>query len=135
MRKPWATFSLIVFFVAVTVLLLGYSRNEVQRVSDIEAAIRATGGSPDRGKNMIRYYGCGSCHSIPGIAEADGKVGPPLNDFALRIYIAGELPNTPLNLLTWIRHPHSVRQNTAMPEMNVSDQDSSDIAAYLYTLH
>jgi mono/diheme cytochrome c family protein len=30
---------------------------------------------------------------------------------------------------------HQIEQHTAMPEMGVSDEDSKDIAAYLYTLH
>lgn len=135
MRKPWATISLISFLVIATILLLGYSRTEVQRANDIKAAVRATGGDPHRGRDKIRYYGCSSCHTIPGIEEANGKVGPPLTAFALRVYIAGELPNTPGNLLHWIRNPHAIEQHTAMPEMGVSDQDSKDIAAYLYTLH
>ena len=135
MRKPWATLSLIIFIVIAAVLLVGYSRNEVQRAYDLKAAIRATGGNPHRGKDKIRYYGCSSCHTIPGIQEANGKVGPPLTAFALRIYIAGEVPNTPDNLQHWIMNPHSIEQHTAMPEMSVSDADSKDIAAYLYTLH
>jgi cytochrome c1 len=116
------------------VLLVGYSRNEVQRANDERAAIRATGGNPRLGKDKIRYYGCSGCHTIPGIEEADGKVGPPLSNFALRIYIAGEVPNTPDNLRQWIRNPHAIEQHTAMPEMDVTDSDSKDIAAYLYTL-
>ena len=135
MRKPWATLSLIIFIVIAAVLLVGYSRNEVQRAYDLKAAIRATGGNPHRGKDKIRYHGCSSCHTIPGIQEANGKVGPPLTAFALRIYIAGEVPNTPDNLQHWIMNPHSIEQHTAMPEMSVSDADSKDIAAYLYTLH
>jgi cytochrome c len=135
MRKPWATLALIVFLAIVVVLLVGYSRNEVQRAYDIKAAVRATGGDPNRGKDMIRYYGCSTCHTIPGIQEANGKVGPPLNAFALRIYIAGEVPNTPENLSHWIKNPHAIEQHTAMPDMGVSDHDSRDIAAYLYTLH
>ena len=134
MHKPWATLSLVVFLVIVVILLAGYSRNEVQRRYDIKAAVRATGGDPHRGKNTIRYYGCSSCHTIPGIQEANGKVGPPLTEFALRVYIAGLVPNTPENLRRWIMHPHSIEQHTAMPEMAVSDSDSRDIAAYLYTL-
>jgi cytochrome c len=110
-------------------------RNEVQRANDIRAAVRATGGNPDAGKDKIRYCGCSSCHTIPGIEEANGKVGPPLSAFALRVYIAGEVPNTPDNLRHWIRNPHAIEQHTAMPEMGVSDGDSRDIAAYLYTLH
>jgi cytochrome c len=134
MRKPWATLSLIVFIVICTVLLIGYSRNEVQRDNDLKAAIRATGGNPHRGKDKIRYYGCSACHTIPGIQEANGKVGPPLTAFALRIYIAGEVPNTPDNLRRWITNPHGIELHTAMPEMGVSDEDSKDIAAYLYML-
>ena len=135
MHKSWATLSLIIFVVIVVVLLIGYSRNEVQRASDIKAAIRATGGNPHRGKDKIRFYGCSTCHTIPGIQEANGKVGPPLNAFALRIYIAGEAPNTPDNLRHWIRQPHEIEPHTAMPEMGVTDEDSKDVAAYLYTLH
>jgi cytochrome c2 len=134
MRRPWATLALIVVLVVAVILLIGYSRNEVQRANDIRAAIHATGGNPHRGKEKIRYYGCSSCHTIPGIEEATGKVGPPLEAFAFRIYIAGEVPNTPDNLQHWIRNPHSIEQHTAMPEMGVSDADSKDIAAYLYTL-
>jgi cytochrome c len=135
MRSPWATFGLIVFLVIVSVLLAGYSRNEIQRANDVAAAVAATGGDPHRGKDKIRYYGCSSCHTIPGIQEADGKVGPPLTAFGLRIYIAGLVANTPQNLRHWIQHPHQIEPHTAMPEMGVTDGDSKDIAAYLYTLH
>jgi cytochrome c2 len=135
MHRPWATLALVVFFVIATVLLVGYSRNEVQRANDIKAAVRATGGDPKRGKDKIGYYGCSGCHTIPGIQEAIGKVGPPLNAFALRIYIAGVVPNTPDNLRHWIMTPHAIERHTAMPEMGVTDQDSRDITAYLYTLH
>jgi cytochrome c len=134
MRKPWATELLIAFIVILVVLLSGYSRNEIQRANDVKAAVRATGGDPHRGKDKIRYYGCVTCHTVPGIEEAEGKVGPPLNGFALRIYIAGEVANTPDNLRLWIRHPHQIEPRTAMPEMGVSDEDSKHIAAYLYTL-
>ena len=135
MRKLWATAGSIVFLIVVAVLLWGYSRNELAYRNDIAAAVRATGGNPQRGRDKIRYYGCSGCHTIPGIAEANGKVGPPLSNFALRVYIAGQLPNTPDNLRLWIRNPHGIEQHTAMPEMGVTDEDSKDIAAYLYTLH
>jgi cytochrome c1 len=36
--------------------------------------------------------------------------------------------------MQWIQHPHQVEPHTAMPEMGVTEQDSRDIAAYLYTL-
>jgi cytochrome c len=135
MHRPFGTLSLVIFLLVAAVLAIAYGRNEVERANDIKAAIRATGGDPDRGKDKIRFYGCSTCHTIPGIEEANGKVGPPLTAFALRTYIAGEAPNTPDNLRHWIRTPHEVVPHTAMPEMGVSDEDSRDLAAYLYTLH
>jgi cytochrome c1 len=36
--------------------------------------------------------------------------------------------------LRWIQHPLQVRPDTPMPEMGVTEADSRDIAAYLYTL-
>jgi cytochrome c len=93
-----------------------------------------TGGDAARGKQLITQYRCGSCHWIPGIASAQGLVGPPLMMFARRTFIAGELPNTPENLEKWIENPPSVEPHTAMPNLGVGDEQARDIAAYLYTL-
>lgn len=93
-----------------------------------------TGGDFRHGKDRIMHYGCGSCHSIPGVPNAHGLVGPPLILFGRRTYIAGELPNTPDNLVQWLRDPKSVEAGTAMPNLGVTEQDARDIAAYLYTL-
>ena len=61
-------------------------------------------------------------------------MGPPLTRMGARTYLAGALPNTPENLVRWIRHPQEVRTPNAMPDMGVTEQDGRDIAAYLYTL-
>lgn len=103
--------------------------------SRVHAAYITTGGGDARaGRDEIRKYGCYACHTIDGIAGAHGLVGPPLDGIATREYIAGELPNTAANLMRWIQHPRQVEPHTLMPEMGVSEQDSRDIAAYLYTL-
>ncbi|MGC1212392.1 MAG: c-type cytochrome [Micromonospora sp.] len=91
-------------------------------------------GRPDRGAELIAQYGCGSCHTIPGVNRANGLVGPPLTRFGARSYIAGELPNNADNLRRWISDPQSVEPGTAMPNLGVSAIDAQDIAAYLYTL-
>mgnify|MGYP001544976079 CR=1 FL=1 len=83
---------------------------------------------------MIEQYGCGSCHTIPGVRNARGLVGPPLLWWSRRTFIAGEVPNTPENLVHWIRSPRSVEAHTAMPTLGLSDQQARDVAAYLYTL-
>jgi cytochrome c1 len=93
-----------------------------------------TGGDPDRGKEVIQQFDCGSCHTIPGVRAARGLVGPPLLWFSRRTFIAGELPNTPENLVRWVRSPVSVEPMTAMPTVGLSEQQARDVAAYLYTL-
>lgn len=98
------------------------------------ASYQFTGGVASRGRQVIIKKHCGSCHTIPGIPDARGLVGPPLFFFSRRTYIAGELPNTPANLVKWIYSPHSVEPGTAMPELGLTEQQARDVAAYLYTL-
>ena len=71
---------------------------------------------------------------IPGIHDARGLVAPPLMYFAERTFIAGEVPNTPDNLVRWIRSPQSIESGTAMPALGLTDEQARDVAAYLYTL-
>jgi cytochrome c len=102
---------------------------------ETERTARAlTGGEPQRGRTALRAYGCGSCHRIPGVAGAEADVATPLDRLANREFLAGRLPNSAENLITWVRHPQSVVAGNAMPELNVSDGDARDMAAYLYTL-
>jgi cytochrome c2 len=94
----------------------------------------ATGGDPHRGSMLIRQNGCGSCHTIPGIEEATGNVGPPLTAVGRRIYLAGLVRNTPDGMVAWLRNPQAFVPGNAMPNMQIDDRDARDIAAYLYTL-
>ena len=96
-------------------------------------AAAATGGDPRRGEAMFIQYGCGSCHALKNVRTATGMVGPPLDGIALRVIIAGHLSNTPQNMQTWIRDPQHVSPGTAMPDLNVGEQDARDITAFLYT--
>ena len=80
--------------------------------------------------------GCAGCHTIPGVPGAQGLVGPRLDGtLAQRVYIGGSLPNTPANLIRWLRASREVDPRTAMPSTHISEQDARDVAAYLYALH
>lgn len=92
------------------------------------------GGDAKRGMTSIQKYGCGSCHTIPGIRGAHSLVGPDLSGVAGRVYIAGVLTNSPDHLVDWIRNPQAIDDKTAMPNLSVNVRDARDIAAYLYTL-
>jgi putative membrane protein len=88
----------------------------------------------ERGAALIGSYGCGGCHTIPGISNVNGVVGPPLTDIGRRIYIAGLLRNTPDNMVTWLRDPQKIVPANVMPNMNISERDARDLTVYLYTL-
>jgi cytochrome c len=90
------------------------------------------GGDPKRGKELIAYYGCGSCHKIKGVPGANATVAPSLEDLAKRVYLAGRLENKPEALERWILDPRSVDPKTAMPKVGVDEAGARDIAAYLY---
>lgn len=94
----------------------------------------ATGGDAERGAALIRALGCGACHDVPGIRGSRGVIGPPLDAFARRGFIAGRLPNTPANLVRWLEDPPAVDPQTAMPALDMTAADARDVAAYLYTL-
>ena len=99
-------------------------------VGRVAASDRAGAG---RGKNALQQYACITCHVIPGVVGANNAVGPSLAGIGSRKYLAGVLPNTPENLVRWIRNPKAVDEKTAMPALDVSGQDAIDIAAYLYS--
>lgn len=92
------------------------------------------GGDVERGRSLIESFGCGSCHTIPGVRGADATVGPPLNDFGERAFIAGQLANTPQNLVRWVMDPQTVEPGTAMPDLGVNAEQARHIAAYLEAL-
>lgn len=91
------------------------------------------GAKASRAPAEFTAYGCGSCHTIAGVSGANADIGPKLADFADRRYIAGRLPNTVADLIRWIRSPQQVDPGNVMPDLNVSEQDARDIAAYLYS--
>ena len=88
-------------------------------------------GNPALGKQAIVRYGCGSCHTIPGVRGADALVGPPLTHFSQRAFIAGRLGNTESNLVRWIENPQGIDPGNAMPNLGVTDTDAANMAAYI----
>ncbi len=121
MRPPW--------LVLAAMLLATAGCDSAER-----GARALTGGEPARGRELLRSYGCGTCHIVPGVPGAAGVVGPPLDRLGSRAQLAGRLPNTPDNLILWVRQPQRIVPGTAMPDLGVGERDARDIAAYLYTL-
>src|SRR5690348_14438185 len=93
---------------------------------EADAMALTHGGDAARGKELIRKYGCGSCHTIPRVPGAESTVGPSLQGEATHAYIAGVMPNVPDNMIRWIMDPPSVDDKTAIPNLHVSTSDARD---------
>ncbi len=111
----------------------GFGKKEVHEKRE-KTTQAAAFPDPGRGAIALQQYACATCHRIPGIVGATAHVGPPLEGIASRKYLAGRLPNTPENMLRWIREPKKVNPATLMPDLDVTDAHARDIAAYLATL-
>ena len=96
--------------------------------------VNVPGGDAAAGARTIREIGCGACHTIPGIDGARGMVGPPLTAWSKRSFIAGAVANSPQNLVNWVMDAQSIEPGTAMPDLDITEQQARDVAAYLYTL-
>jgi cytochrome c len=112
----------------VPLLLLGACQPEPA----LERA--AVGGDTDRGREAIRRFECGACHSIPGVREARGRAGPPLEGFGRRVYIAGNWPNDPVMLVRFLMDPPALSPHTLMPASGLDEATARDMAAYLQSL-
>ncbi|HET7570658.1 MAG TPA: cytochrome c oxidase assembly protein [Gammaproteobacteria bacterium] len=110
------------------------SANAAVAPKDAEPWETIPGADPQRGAKLISHFGCGGCHTIPGIGNATGVVGPPLTRWSDRMIIAGFMRNRPSNLIPWIQNPQAILPGVDMPNMGITRKQAEDIAAYLYTL-
>jgi cytochrome c2 len=96
----------------------------------------APGTPAFEGAQILPTKSCGGCHVIPGIAGATGAVGPSLVGVASRPKIAaGAVDNHGADdLKAWILNPPSKKPGTLMPNVGLTDDEATKIAAYLETL-
>jgi len=105
------------------------------REFDFEHGARLTGGDPELGRKKLGQHSCVSCHVIPGVPKADGTIAVSLEHWSWRRTFLDKYPNTPENLEQWLENPSRLKPGTSMPDMNVSPQDSRDMAAYLFSIN
>jgi cytochrome c2 len=78
----------------------------------------------DRGKKLFEgKYQCQSCHTI---GSSGGYVGPSLNNVGNWM--------TPAWMEAWLHNPQALVPGTIEPRHSFSDDEVSDITAYLLTL-
>ncbi|HEY9088219.1 MAG TPA: c-type cytochrome [Anaerolineaceae bacterium] len=123
-------YRVIAFFLAAGSLFSAAAcSNNVNGVPEPKSVTRE---SIESGRVFMANYGCGSCHTIPGVPGADSKAGPPLDRFFERMYIAGRIDNTADNLIQWIMNPQEIDPGNAMPDLGVTEDEARSMAAYLY---
>jgi mono/diheme cytochrome c family protein len=78
----------------------------------------------ETGKRLYsNKYGCNACHRV---GDAGGIVGPALDRAGFRLNGTW--------VYRWIKYPQSMKPETRMPNLGISDPDAKAIAMYLATL-
>ena len=103
-------------------------------VSAIPGVVPASGGAAaargdaQRGEALFRAKGCATCHVNSRIPGRTGEFGggypataPDLTSYA----------NDPALLRRWLRDPQAVKPTTAIPNLDLSDDEIADLIAFL----
>jgi cytochrome c2 len=124
------------FAIACAAILLGggglSAWSGLRARQDADLATALTGGDPARGPALMIRFGCGGCHTIPGVPGADGRVGPSLFGLRKRVFVGDGVSNTGPGLIAWIVDPRALSPRSAMPVTGISSDQARDVAAYLY---
>ena len=88
----------------------------------------------EEGKTLFISKACIGCHTIQGMPEAQGTVGPELTHQASNSMIVDVLPNTEENLLKYLKDPAAVKSGALMPPPNLTDGEIEALIAFLRTL-
>ncbi len=81
-------------------------------------------GNAVNGEKLVKDLGCLGCHTAAGVSA--NNYGPELTGLGSKV--------TPEWLYSWVKNPKHYSQETRMPNLRLSDQEASDITAYLLTL-
>jgi cytochrome c oxidase subunit II len=99
------------------------------------AAVTAPGeGSPAaEGLAAFNAKGCAGCHTVEGVSQ--GKIGPNLTHLQSRSTFAGSIfPMNEDNLRTWLENPPAVKPGSVMPNLGLTEEEITQLIAYLETL-
>ena len=85
------------------------------------------------GQALFLSKGCAGCHTISGISA--GAVGPNLTHLQSRTVFAGAIFDlNDQNLRRWLRDPPGEKPGSVMPNLNLSEDEITQLIAYLDTL-
>ncbi|HEX2850710.1 MAG TPA: cytochrome c oxidase subunit II [Acidimicrobiales bacterium] len=105
-----------------------------------QPAAAPTTDAAKAGALLVQQRGCAGCHTINGLEGMNGTVGPNLTHLQSRSVFAGAIFDlNEQNLRRWLKNPPAEKpmmpaQGMGMPNLNLADQDITNIIAYLETL-
>jgi cytochrome c1 len=105
---------------------------DISKQSDYTPPDTYTGGSVERGRELIESAGCKGCHVVTPKDREVRKTDVPY-DIAPELGRIGSKVN-PDWLLGWIKNPKQYNPNTTMPNLRLTDSEAQDIVAYLMSL-
>jgi mono/diheme cytochrome c family protein len=82
-----------------------------------------SGGSVSNGKKLFKETGCMACHGIEDVTSHHPSFGPDLSGTGSKLSASF--------VYTWIRNPRHYDTETRMPSLRLSNEEASDITAYL----
>lgn len=85
-----------------------------------QVAEKFQGGDTAKGKKLFETVGCQACHKVNGNGEL---FGPNLTRIGQKV--------NPDWLVSWIKNPDEYNSNSIMPNLRLTLEQASDIAAYL----
>ena len=86
------------------------------------------------GRAVFLSTACVNCHTIQG-TTANGNFGPDLSHLMSRQTLgAGTITNTPENLQAWVRDPQHIKSGALMPNMQLTENELTQVVGYLATL-
>jgi len=87
------------------------------------------------GRDLFLSNACANCHTIRG-THAKGIFGPDLTHLMSRETIASGIRlNNKENLTQWVQDPQAIKDGCRMPDMQLTEDSTQKIVAYLLTLH
>ncbi|HEY1696079.1 MAG TPA: cytochrome c oxidase subunit II [Polyangiaceae bacterium] len=99
-----------------------------------ERAPEATTDLAAYGEQEFRTKTCSVCHAVAG-QNAPSSTAPDLTHFASRTTIgAGVMRNDAASLARWLRDPQTIKPGSHMPDLNLTEDEVTDLTAYLETL-
>jgi cytochrome c oxidase subunit 2 len=102
--------------------------------AQLQASARPVVPAAVQGLALFQRSSCVSCHAIDGTGAKAG-IGPDLTHLASRRQLgAGIFNNTPANLHRWLADPQQVKPGVKMPNFKFTNDQLSQLVAYLETL-